>query len=124
MAWFIFIALEMLRNFTLIKWLEIRPHYGWSRVIRFFGWLGFLFYRFPDPASVGFPVLVYTAFQVSSFYLLFDLILNILRKKPIFYRGKNSGELDKLPDTKYYLLKLGTLIVFILSSIAIYYGKG
>lgn len=45
------------------------------------------------------------AFQVTSFWILFDLGLNIVRGKELFYKGKNSGWLDKLPWDVYIILK-------------------
>ena len=36
-------------------------------------------------------------FQCCSFWLIFDLTLNYLRNRPIDYRGKSSGWLDRLP---------------------------
>lgn len=120
MIWLTFIVAEIARNYVLIEGLEQRPHYGWSAYIRFIAGALFFFHAYPDPATSGFPAVTYALFQWSSFYILFDLILNILRGKPIFYRGKNSGELDKLPDTKYYLLKGATLVVLILTLFVIY----
>lgn len=118
--WLIFIAAEIARNYILIVPLKTRPHYGWSFIFRVCGGAFFLFYHYPDPATMGFPPLYYALFQVTSFYVLFDLILNLLRGKAWNYRGKNSGELDKLPDTKYYLLKAGCLVILILTSILLW----
>lgn len=120
MTWLLFIAFEILRNYALIKWLELRPHYGWSHIIRWGAGAFFFFYHYPDPATTPFPAIVYGLFQASSFYVLFDPILNILRGKPLFYQGKNSGTLDKLPKEKYYLLKAASLIVLILTLLVMY----
>lgn len=120
MIWLTFIFFEIARNYFLIEALEIRPHYGWSKIIRFFGGIGFLFAKFPDPASTPFPAIVYALFQISSFYILFDLLLNFARGKRWDYRGKESGSLDKLPNGKYHLLKAGTFIIMILSLFAMY----
>lgn len=120
MAWLIFIALEILRNYALIKWLRLRPHYGWSKIIRCAAGAFFFFWYFPDPATMGFPPINYFFFQITSFYVSFDLILNKLRGLAWDYRGKNSGDLDKLPDTKYYLLKAACLVVLILTLIVMY----
>ncbi len=58
-----------------------------------------------------YPVLV--GFQICSFWILFDLILNFLRKKPILYKGDNSGYIDKLSYSIYIPLKIVVLIVAI-----------
>lgn len=120
MIWLAFIAFEIARNYVLIEGLQLRPHYGISAFIRFIAGGLFFFHAYPDPATMGFPPLYYLLFQWTSFYVLFDFILNILRGKHIFYRGKNSGDLDKLPDAKYYLLKGASLVVLILTSILLY----
>lgn len=117
MLWIFFIAAEILRNYFLIETLETRPHYGWSKIIRFFSGIGFLLARYPDPASTPFPAIVYVLFEISSFYVSFDLLLNKLRGKDWDYQGKNSGELDKLPKTKYLLLKAASLVVLVLTLI-------
>jgi hypothetical protein len=49
------------------------------------------------------PVLL---FQTTSFWILFDLGLNLLRGKKWYYKGKNSGWLDSLPPSIYYTLKI------------------
>lgn len=123
MSWLYFIALEILRNYTLIQWLKLRPHYGWCIIIRFFAGIFFWFYHFPDPATTPFPALVYACFQVSSFYIAFDMILNKLRGKAWNYQGENSGAyFDEQKKARYYLLKAGSLVILILSLIVMY-GK-
>lgn len=120
LLWLGFVWFEIGRNYFLIEGLEIRPHYGISAFIRFIAGGLFFFHAYPDPATAGFISIVYGLFQWTSFYILFDLILNKLRGKDWDYRGKNSGSLDKLPDTKYYLLKAGSLVVLILTLIVMY----
>jgi hypothetical protein len=123
--WFLFIALEITRNYILIVSLKLRPHYGISGLIRFgFGAI-FLFKAHPEFDPLGdvttiFPTVIYGLFLWSSFYALFDPILNISRGKPVMYKGENSGPLDALEKHKYYLLKAGTLVIFILSSIVLW----
>lgn len=113
MTWIAFIAFEVIRNFALIKWLKLKPHYGWSTIIRFFSGIGYLFAYYPDPLTMGFPPWNYALFQITSFYLLFDLTLNFLRGKRWDYRGKDSGVFfDKLSKRKYYLLKGACLVIF------------
>ena len=120
MIWLTFVYFEVGRNFFLIEGLELRPSYGWSKIIRFLAGVGYLLARYPDPATTAFPAIVYALFQISSFYLLFDLSLNLMRNKPWDYQGANSGTLDKLSKRKYYLLKAGTLVILVLSLIVMY----
>ena len=125
MLWLIFIALEIARNYVLIEKLKLRPHYGHSALIRFgFGAI-FLFKRHPEFDPLGdvttiFPAVVYALFQWTSFYLLFDLILNLLRGKTADYQGKNSGMTDKLSKTNYFLLKAGSAFILVLTLIVMY----
>lgn len=122
--WLIFVILEIVRNYVLIEVLELRPHYGWNRAIRFFAGFVWLIAMYPEFDPLGdyttlWGAAKYGAFAGSSFYLLFDVSLNLLRKKPWNYRGKNSGLTDKLGLPYYYLLKIASLLVLVLSLIAI-----
>lgn len=122
MIWLSFIFFEIGRNYFLIEGLEVRPHYGYSAMIRFAFGAIFLFVRHPEFDPLGdvttiFPAVTYACFQWSSFYLLFDPLLNILRGKKFNYQGKNSGTLDRRPQAKYYLLKIASAVVLILSLI-------
>lgn len=123
MIWLLFVALEIARNYVLIEVLDMRPHYGWSRIIRLGAGALFFFWYFPDPATMGFAPWNYALFQWTSFYVSFDLILNKLRGKDWDYTGKDSGPLDKLSKRKYHLLKAASLVILILTLIVIY-GKG
>ena len=125
MLWLIFIALEIARNYILIEVLKLRPHYGHSALIRFGFAVIFLFKRHPEFDPLGdvttiFPATTYALFQWTSFYLLFDLILNLLRGKPIDYQGKNSRFTDSLDKQMYYLLKVGAVVVLILTLLVMY----
>jgi hypothetical protein len=125
MIWLLFIIGEILRNFVMIKWLKWRPHYGYSALIRFAAGATCLFKEHPEFDPLGdvttiFPAVTYGLFQWTSFYLLFDLTLNKLRGLPWDYKGKNSGMTDSLPETKYYLLKAGSLVVLVLTLFVIW----
>ena len=125
MLWLIFVALEIARNYILIVTLQMRPHYGHSALIRFGFAVIFLFKRHPEFDPLGdvttiFPATTYALFQWTSFYLLFDLTLNLLRGKDWDYQGKNSGMTDSLDKKMYYLLKAGALVVLILTLLVMY----
>lgn len=109
--WIIFIAFDIALNYWLIEKKGIKPNYLIS-----------LFYRISAGILHGGAVMNVTpetwlpllGFQVASFYLLFDLTLNLLRGKSWDYQGKDSGYFfDKLPKWAYYLLKLVCLIYLI-----------
>lgn len=60
------------------------------------------------------PLLLLT-FQVTSFWIIFDPVYNHLTDQNIFYRGKESGWMDRLPIKIWYVLKVIALIAFPLS---------
>lgn len=67
-------------------------------------------------------------FQVTSYWILFDLGINIVQHKPsLLYADRkehNSGWVEKLfaklPVGFYYIAKLAALVVLILSIIVLY----
>lgn len=121
--WFIFIALEIVRNYYMIVVKDKKPVYFQSFILR--GWAHISIIVFVYDVTVPsewlpiykifesdyWPILL---FHVTSFWILFDLTLNILRKKPWNYRGKTSGWLDSIPSNIiYWLLKISALTFFI-----------
>lgn len=129
--WTIFIALEIYRNYVLIEKRKITPNYGGSFCLRAFFGLLFIFIIYPGFAPVwdnstiwrAIPVV---AFEASSFYILFDPILNKLRKKHWLYRGKKSSWLDplfiKLGTPFYLTFKAFILIILIITIYALARG--
>ena len=133
--WFLFIALEIYRNYFLITKRSVSPDYGDSLIFRAFFALIFIFIIYPDFApfwqdtrTMLWEVAPVVAYLVTSFYTLFDPILHKLLKKPnpLTYRGKKSGILDplflKLGTGYYILFKVFTLIILIISIYALLRG--
>lgn len=118
--WLAFIAWEVRRNYRIIEVHQERPDYLNSFGVRcFFGTLSlFLMCQSWDPAYFdtwieAFPAIVY---ELTSFYLFFDVSLNIKRGKPWNYRGENSGMVfDKLPVWVYYILKVACAVALVIS---------
>jgi hypothetical protein len=118
--WFSFIIFELWRNYDKIEEQEERPDYLGSFMYRaFIGLIGIFIINpefnpiwYPESTWGGIPP---ACFEASSFYLLFDPILNKLRGTHWLYRGKNSGILDKLGLPYYITLKVFSLIILILS---------
>ena len=100
--WIIFIALEILRNYYLIEVKKSRPIYIQSFIIRGLASIFHGVYLDVQNMREFTPIL---AFQVITFWWLFDIGLNLLRRKIWNYRGQNSGWLDPLPDNVYWILK-------------------
>ncbi|GIV35412.1 MAG: hypothetical protein KatS3mg031_2947 [Chitinophagales bacterium] len=86
--WLLFIYLEALRNFYIIEIKKMVPNYLESFIIR-------------GIAAIVHGVLLHVqtwddykfifVFQISSFYLTFDFILNWMRGKEMFFLGKNNA---------------------------------
>lgn len=115
-VWFIFITLEAYRNWHVIEVQKSRPDYLQSFVIRgMAAVLHGIFMGVTEPSN-WYPVLI---FQVTSFWILFDPLLNIMRNKPLLYLGDpkkgSSGWLDRLPILVYWILKLIALFFLIWS---------
>lgn len=120
--WLLFISLELYRNYFLIEKKKVKPDYMGSFCYRVFFGAVCLIIANPnfDPAGDPFTIiqaLPFFIFQLSSFYLLFDPLLNLLRGKKWNYRGEDSGWLDKLPLWAYYALKVICLAGLVYSTI-------
>lgn len=109
LVWVVFIGVEVYRNWYIIEKKKQRPDYVWSFIFRgFFAILHGIWIDVQDLPDWC-PVLTY---QVTSFWLLFDVSLNRARRKQWFYTGENSGwifdKLGKWPVV-YLILKLVAL---------------
>jgi hypothetical protein len=119
--WLLYIASCLLYSLNKIEIRKKRPDYTVAIIWRvFFGIVICIVVNpFLDPGNpfTLLPAWPFAAWQISSFYLLFDPSLNLLRGKPLFYRGKDSGTLDSLPLWAYYALKIICLIALIVTTI-------
>lgn len=106
--WILFIITEITRHYFIIEKKKQRPNYGSSFCWRAF-W-GFVVMAasnpYVDPVMEILELTPFIIFQATSFWVLFDLGLNISRGKALIYKGQNSGWLDKLPIGIYATLKL------------------
>lgn len=116
--WLIFIGLEIYRNYFLIKKKKVKPIYIHSFIIRAIS--GILIAISTDPFGLwlniiqSVPIIV---FEITSFYILFDPILNKLLSNKWNYRGLESGWFDSLPLPIYYIMKILCIIGLIVSII-------
>lgn len=106
MIWIIFIGLEIARNYWLIEKKKTRPIYLQSFVIR---GMAAIFHGIIVGVATWQDYLPVFIFQITSFWLLFDIGLNLARKKPLIYKGETSGYLDSLHPILYWVLKLVSL---------------
>jgi len=110
--WLLYPIIEAFAQAYFIK-LGNKPNYLQLFIIRGFAatMFGALVVQ-PEPYLPGILMFI---FQVSSFWILFDPILNKLRGKPFTYKGKDSGWLDKLPTSIYWSLKVVALVAAVIS---------
>lgn len=109
--WFVFILAETFRNYYIIEVKKLRPDYFQSFVIRsMFAILHCSlvieeqeYWHFTTFEIIQY-IIPFFIFYLTSFFWFFTFMLNIARKKPWFYRGKNSGFLSRLSDNIYYPL--------------------
>ena len=110
--WLLYPIVEALIQAYQIK-QGIRPNYLQLFVIR--GFAAIMFGAIVVQPHKEIEGIILLTFQVSSFWILFDPILNKLRGKPFTYKGKDSGWLDKLPTGIYWSLKVVALVVAVIS---------
>lgn len=117
--WFLIIELEVWRNYYIIEVKKQAPSYLLSFILRSMAAIVYGILFNPQNFNDYSPILI---FQVTSFWIVFDLSLNILRDKEIFYTGHESGWLDKLGKIPllYLFLKLSAFALMIFSIITIY----
>lgn len=119
--WLLYITSCLAYNYHKIVIRKKRPDYLTANIWRTFWGAVIWFKANPYLDPVGNPLTIWLAtpfavWQLTSFYLLFDPSLNLLRKKSMFYQGENSGWLDSLPKPVYYSLKALCLIGFLYTS--------
>lgn len=124
-GWLLFIAWEVRRNYRIIEVHKERPDYLNSFFVRCFFGLVFtpLMCQAWDPGywSTWIEALPAIVYELSSFYLVFDLALNIARGKPWDYQGENSGWFfDELPKWLYYSLKVLCVIALVVSIVVLW----
>lgn len=144
--WLLFIWYEVNRNYKMIVVEKVRPNYLHSFGVRaFFGILGIAIMIPSDidpvlclydmildipyywqispllviPLILTNPIVLILTAETTSFSLIFDPWLNKKRGLERFYKGKNSGWIDKLKPGFYYAFKVLCLLGFIYSTIMI-----
>lgn len=105
--WFLFIAAEVWRNYHIIEKNKVVPNYLQSFILR--GMASIL-----HGIAVGvvntkeYALLI--VFQCCSFWIIFDIALNLSRGKSPIHRGK-KGWIAKIPEDGYWVLKVAALVL-------------
>src|SRR5690606_20972955 len=103
MLWIVVIWLEVERNYHLIEKEKEKPDYLHSCGVRVFrGILGLVSMCKHAPFLEWELTAPYFVYEVTSFYLILDLWLNLKRGKPFDYQGKPSGWPDQIGKPFYY----------------------
>ena len=121
LIWLLYIAADVVVNYYIIEEKKSRPNY----IILFIARGGaFMLY-----ASLvwGFQYEIWYSnivlYCLTSFWLVFDLSLNLSRGKHALYIGPTSGWIDRAGikyTGLYYFCKLAALVFLVLSIINIY----
>ena len=114
--WVAYIAGDVYYNYYTIEKKGQRPNYLLMNIVR--GMAFILYGAFIWDTQYEWRTFFIFLYCVTSFWLLFDLSLNIARKKHPFYIGKESGWIDqygfKNPGM-YYVGKVVALVLLIWS---------
>lgn len=119
--WLLFIVLDIVRNYYMIEKEKESPVYLVSFFIRFWAWL--LIGIYLNVTSENW--FTYTTIATTSFWLIFDIGLNAVRKEPFKYVGKHSGWIDRYVGSKpwlYWTFKVVALVGLV-TSLIIWYAK-
>lgn len=122
-TWLIFIEFDVWRNWFIIEKEQRRPNYLNSFFIRLglaILYLSIMVLYDDFLVKSIYHIISVVVFIPTSFWVIFDPSLNIIRgKRGFFYKGENSGWLDKIKVNPYILYKVLSLILAIIS--VIYY---
>ena len=121
LAWVAYILLDAGANFLTIEINKDRPNYLIMAVIRGIAFVLYGVYLWDFQADWWyFNIFI---FCTTSFWLLFDIFLNRLRRKSIFHIGKNSGWIDRFGTRYpaiYWACKVIALVALVWSVANIY----
>lgn len=115
-SWILYPIMEAIIQSYLIEEKNWKPNYLMLFTIRgMFSIVHGIIMNVEPYPWYDYPVVV--LFQCFTFWIVFDVVLNVLRGKEVEYRGKTSGWLDRLiPEFLYWTLKTlalaGAIIIF------------
>lgn len=121
LLWLFYIAADVWTNYTIIEKNKARPNYLLLFIVR--GAAFILYGAFVWNFQYQIWYLNIFIFCVTSFWLLFDIFLNLSRDLSPFHIGKTSGFIDRFGVKEpgvYWCAKVMALILLILSVINIY----
>lgn len=119
LLWLAFIALEVLRSWYVIAVRGYKPIYNASVILRLSVASIMLYLFHPRDAYTFAALLIY---QATSFWVVYDLSLNIATDREFFYTDTETGILDRFGNRPllYLLLKLAAVALCVVSIYYIY----
>jgi len=121
LIWILFIAAFVVYNWIVIEKKKSRPFYLLDNIAKGFFFILYGVYVWHTQNDIRTVNLALWCF--TSFWLLFDLGLNISRGLSPFYIGKSSGWIDRIGykyPLGYWALKLLAFITLIQTTVNIY----
>lgn len=118
LLWFAYIAADIAINYYIIEKRKERPNYLLLNIIR--GGAFIVYGAFIWNTQANWYTFYLFVFCVTSFWLMFDLVLNTIRGKHPLYIGPESGWIDRFGvkyNAIYYAGKI-LAVVALLWSIA------
>lgn len=121
LIWVLYIGFDVWVNHRIIEINQARPNYLLLNIMRGGAFILYGAYMWDFQYEIWyFNILVYCT---TSFWVLFDLVLNVLRGKHPLYIGMHSGWIDQFGFRHqgiYYLAKVIALVWLVFSVINIY----
>lgn len=102
--WIIYIVIDAIFNWWWIEKKKSVPDYIWLSIGR---WMMMIVTGISIPIENEIEMGWWVLYTGTSFWILFDLLINRFRNKPLFYRGENS-KIDQFGNkypVLYFILK-------------------
>ncbi len=112
LTWLLYPIIESVIQWYLIEKKKWKPIYLQLYILR--GMVAILYggivlnYQLIGP---WYKIAALFLFEATSFWLIFDPLLNFFRNKPFLYRGKESGVLDRMDYEWWLILKVLALVI-------------
>lgn len=119
--WLLYIAVDCWINFTIIEKNDARPNYLLMNIVRGGAFILYGAFVWDFQAEIWYANIF--IFCTTSLWILFDLSLNIARKKHPLYIGAESGWIDRWGFKNrglYYTCKVFVLVILVFAIINIY----
>lgn len=121
LIWVALIWIDVWNNYEIIEVNDSRPNYLLMNIVR--GMFFIVYGAFVWNAQADIRTFYIFLYCTTSFWVLFDLSLNVIRGKHPLYIGQNSGWIDQFGfkyPALYYIGKIVALAALVFSIAKIY----